>query len=423
MVVIPTPGGTETGQFRHGAAETGGAGSVKPAGSPRRSGRRSPWRRVWCIIRPDPCWHIATRRLTLRLPFETHPDLPSDDADRRRIAIWLIACAGVIFAMIVLGGVTRLTGSGLSMVEWKPLMGVLPPLNEAHWQATFEKYQAFPEYQKVNRHLDLAGFKTIFYFEYAHRLLGRLIGVIFLLPFLCFYFRRRIPEGLTPKLVVMFVLGGLQGLLGWYMVKSGLVDEPRVSQYRLAAHLGLAVAIYGYILWVAFGLLLHRARFPAPAGRGDYRLALGVAVLVFVMILSGGLVAGTRAGLIYNTFPLMGGELIPPGLFALEPWWLNAFENLVAIQFNHRMLACLVVVLVTAFCVMLLRRRPDRHTAIAAVVLLSVLAVQVAIGIATLLLHVPVALAATHQGVAVVVFTASLYLARRLGGTRAASRT
>lgn len=178
----------------------------------------------------------------------------------RQLASWLIVCAAVILSMILLGGVTRLTGSGLSIVEWAPVSGVLPPLNEQEWQQTFDKYKQFPEYQKVNSGMSLPEFKRIFLYEYAHRLLGRLIGVLFLVPFLFFYFSHRIKPGLTPKLMIMFVLGGLQGLLGWYMVKSGLVDNPSVSQYRLTAHLGTAVIIYGYIIWVAFSLFYPRNR-------------------------------------------------------------------------------------------------------------------------------------------------------------------
>ncbi len=174
----------------------------------------------------------------------------SNTQNRRQIAYWLLTCCALVFVMVVLGGVTRLTGSGLSMVEWKPVLGVMPPLNQNDWQELFEKYQQTPEFKYVNSSMDLPGFKKIFYLEYLHRLLGRLIGIVFLLPFLWFLLRRAIPAALTPKLIFMFVLGGLQGLLGWYMVKSGLIDNPHVSQYRLTAHLLLAVLVYGYMFWV-----------------------------------------------------------------------------------------------------------------------------------------------------------------------------
>lgn len=332
--------------------------------------------------------------------------------NNRQIALWLFFCAGVILSMILLGGVTRLTHSGLSMVEWKPLMGVIPPLNEAEWQEAFAKYQQFPEYQKVNHGMSVDEFKSIFMFEYLHRLLGRLIGVIFLVPFLFFYFTKRIASGLTPKLIMMFVLGGLQGLLGWYMVKSGLVDNPRVSQYRLTAHLGAAVVIYAYILWVAFGLLSERKFWPQAANLK--RFSYSLSGLIFLMILSGGLVAGTRAGFVYPTFPLMGDSFIPAGLYGMSPAWLSIFEDITTVQFNHRIFAYLLFILILVFGFKALRSNlPDRfrkgiHW------LMGLLLLQVTLGISTLLLHVPVPLAAAHQGGAVALFTASLFVSHCL---------
>jgi cytochrome c oxidase assembly protein subunit 15 len=226
--------------------------------------------------------------------------------DRRQIAVWLIVCCAMIFSMVVLGGVTRLTGSGLSMVEWDPVFGILPPLGQEQWEEVFAKYRESPEYQKINIDMDLAGFKGIFWLEYLHRILGRLIGLVFLIPFLFFLWARKLPASLVPRFIIMFVLGGLQGLMGWYMVKSGLVDNPHVSQYRLTAHLILAVLIYGYILWTALNLL-----FPQPNLRGDIRplkrYTYLVAGLIAVTMVSGGFMAGLKAGLAYNTFPLMGG--------------------------------------------------------------------------------------------------------------------
>ncbi|HEB26420.1 MAG TPA: heme A synthase [Porticoccus sp.] len=331
----------------------------------------------------------------------------------RQIALWLILCAGVIFSMILLGGVTRLTHSGLSMVEWKPLMGIIPPLTDMEWQATFEKYQQFPEYQKVNHGMSVGEFKSIFMFEYLHRVLGRLIGVIFLLPFLFFYFTKRIQSGLTPKLMVMFVLGGLQGLLGWYMVKSGLVDNPRVSQYRLTAHLGAAVVIYGYILWVAFGLLSVNSP-PLAYKRGLKRAAYTLSGLLFLMILSGGLVAGTRAGFAYPTFPLMGDSFIPPGLFNTDPAWLAIFEDITTIQFNHRIFAYVLFVLIMGFSFRTLQPGIPGKLRTGTYCLITLLLVQVTLGISTLLLHVPVTLAAAHQGGAIALFTASLFVSHCL---------
>lgn len=327
----------------------------------------------------------------------------------RQVASWLIFCAAIILGMILLGGVTRLTGSGLSMVEWRPLMGVIPPLSEQAWQETFEKYQQYPEYQKVNRGMTVDGFKSIFMFEYLHRLLGRLIGVIFLLPMLYFAFSRRIRPGLMPKLFVLFLLGGCQGLLGWYMVKSGMVDNPRVSQYRLTAHLGVAVAIYAYMLWLAFDLLFAR---PVPGGaqsRPYGRWSLWLVLLVYLMILSGGLVAGTRAGFAYSTWPLMGDSFIPRGLYAGTPAWLDMFEDITTVQFNHRMFAYLLVLLISGFATLVYRSAPGGHGRLAAALLLLAMVLQVGLGISTLLLHVPVPLAAAHQGGAMVLLTATLF--------------
>ncbi|WP_297186914.1 COX15/CtaA family protein [uncultured Porticoccus sp.] len=334
----------------------------------------------------------------------------------RQLASWLVVCAAVILSMILLGGVTRLTGSGLSIVEWAPVSGVLPPLNEQEWQQTFDKYKQFPEYQKVNSGMSLPEFKRIFLYEYAHRLLGRLIGVLFLVPFLAFYFSRRIKPGLTPKLVVMFILGGLQGLLGWYMVKSGLVDNPNVSQYRLTAHLGTAVIIYGYIIWVAFSLFYPPER-DRQHGQPSYRrFAVVLTGLVFLMILSGGFVAGTDAGYAYPTFPLMGTSFVPSGIYGTEPFWLAIFEDITTIQFNHRMFAYLLIVVIISFAVGALKHgniRPEARVGVK--LMLIMLVVQVTLGISTLLLHMPVPLAAAHQGGAILLFTSVLFVCHRLG--------
>jgi cytochrome c oxidase assembly protein subunit 15 len=338
--------------------------------------------------------------------------LNPQDRYNRQLAFWLLFCAGVILSMILLGGVTRLTHSGLSIVEWKPLLGVIPPLNEAQWQETFAKYQQFPEYKKVNLSMTLDEFKSIFMFEYLHRLLGRLIGIIFLLPFLFFYFTKRIQSGLTPKLLIMFVLGGLQGLLGWYMVKSGLVDNPRVSQYRLTAHLGAAVIIYTYILWVAFGLLGHNTSAFKLSKLKPFSYTLSG--LIFLMILTGGLVAGTRAGFAYPTFPLMGDSFIPPGLYDMNPIWLSAFEDITTIQFNHRIFAYLLFTLILTFAFKALRQITNNHFRKSIYALVGLLLLQITLGISTLLMHVPIAVAAAHQVVAVLLFTASLYISHYL---------
>ncbi|MEZ5446705.1 MAG: COX15/CtaA family protein [Gammaproteobacteria bacterium] len=326
---------------------------------------------------------------------------------RGPIAAWLLVCCALVFAMIVLGGVTRLTRSGLSIVEWQPIMGAIPPLTELQWETEFEKYRQTPEYLKVNHGMSLAEFKEIFWVEYAHRLLGRTIGVVFIVPFLYFLIRKRIGRELVPKLVGLFVLGGLQGALGWYMVASGLVEDPRVSAYRLTAHLGVAVIIYGYMFLLALDLLYPQAR-PAPARVRRYALAL--TALVFVTILAGGFVAGTRAGFAFNTWPLMYGRLVPEGLFALSPWWLNLFENVATVQFNHRLLAYGVVIATVLLWALVRRTAATPRARTAAHLLLAAVALQFGLGIATLLAVVPVPLGAAHQGGALLVLTAALFL-------------
>lgn len=328
------------------------------------------------------------------------------------VVSWLLVCCGLVFAMVVLGGVTRLTGSGLSMVDWQPIKGVIPPLSEDDWIRVFEQYQRFPEFIHVNQDMDLAGFKFIFLFEYAHRMLGRIIGLAFLLPMLWFWWSGRLSAAVKPHLLALFVLGGLQGLLGWYMVMSGLVDVPRVSQYRLTAHLGLAVVIYGYMLFVALELMrgdlvsfMHRVRHAS-------RLPAVMLAMVFLMIASGGLVAGTHAGYIYNSFPDMHGQWIPDGLLAERPLWLNFFENPVTIQFNHRLLAYLLLILAVASR-MKFAWAGLRPLLPAANLLIVLIVLQASLGIATLLNQVPVALGATHQAGALVVFTAAVWLFQR----------
>src|SRR6267378_3049361 len=329
----------------------------------------------------------------------------------RAVAAWLLACCALVFAMVVVGGVTRLTHSGLSIVEWQPIVGALPPLDDAGWQEAFAKYKQTPEYRLVNPRMNLEGFKSIFWWEYIHRLLGRLIGAAFLLPLLWFALRRRINRALTWKLLAIFGLGGLQGALGWYMVQSGLVDNPRVSQFRLTAHLGIAFLIYAAMLWIAFDLLFARA---GPVSRRLRSLALALAVLIFVMVLSGGLVAGIRAGLAYNTFPLMNGRFVPPEIFSLDPWYLNFFSNMATVQFDHRLIAWLLAFLVPWFWLRVRREAAPRRAKLAADLLLGALTLQIVLGIATLLLAVPVPLAAAHQAGALLVFSAALFAAHSL---------
>ena len=334
-------------------------------------------------------------------------------APNRVVAWWLFACCALVFAMIVVGGVTRLTHSGLSIVEWQPIVGTLPPLNDGDWQETFAKYQLTPEYRLVNHAMTLSEFKGIFWWEYFHRLLGRAIGAVFLVPLLWFAVRRRIPEGYGWRLAGIFVLGGLQGAMGWYMVKSGLVDDPRVSQFRLTAHLGIALAIFAAMLWVGLSLTFpRRAILATSAQRAARTLAFAVAAVVFVMALSGGFVAGIRAGFAYNTFPLMNGAVVPSEIFMLEPLWRNFFWNMATVQFDHRVIAWFLAIVVPLLWWKL--RSTDGMPARARVgghLLLALVALQIALGIATLLLVVPLPLAAAHQAGAVLVFTAALNVA------------
>ncbi len=335
----------------------------------------------------------------------------------RLIAAWLFACCALVFAMIVVGGVTRLTHSGLSIVEWQPIVGTLPPLTDAQWQETFAKYQLTPEFRQVNHAMTLADFKGIFWWEYFHRLLGRAIGVAFLVPLaLVCRAAARFPPGYGWILAGIFVLGGLQGAMGWYMVQSGLVDDPRVSQFRLTAHLGIALAIFAAMLWIGLSLVdPRRMAFVGPAQRATRRFAFAVAALVFVMALSGGFVAGIRAGFAYNTFPLMNGSVVPPEILSIDPWWKNFFWNMATVQFDHRALAWLLAIVVPALWWLLRsidglppRARAGGH------VLLALLVLQIALGIATLLLVVPIPLAAAHQAGAVLVFAAALNVAHAL---------
>jgi cytochrome c oxidase assembly protein subunit 15 len=306
-------------------------------------------------------------------------------------------------------------------VQWQPVSGVIPPLNEAEWQAEFTRYQASPEYRLRNFDMTLAGFKRIFWWEYGHRLLGRAIGVAVLLPFLWFLARRAISPPIAWRLAGIFALGGLQGALGWFMVKSGLVDDPRVSSVRLAAHLGTACLIYASMLWLALGLAQgFRRRAPPHSARLH---ATVLAAMVFVMVLTGALVAGIHAGAAYNTWPTMNGDFIPPGLWVIEPWWLNLVNNVTLVQLDHRLLAYAIAIVAVVLAGRVLRepasRLKERRWAWA---LAIAVVVQITVGITTLLLHVPIALAAIHQSGAVIVLTCALGLLHALTRTEELQR-
>ena len=333
----------------------------------------------------------------------------------RAVAAWLFACCALVFAMVVVGGVTRLTGSGLSIVEWQPIVGAIPPLTDADWQTAFEKYQQTPQFKLVNHAMSVAEFKGIFWWEYIHRLLGRLIGVAFFLPLLWFIARREIPTGYARKLFGIFVLGGLQGAMGWYMVRSGLVDDTRVSQFRLTAHLALALAIFAAMFWTGLTLVDPDRARTSPAQRTARAWAIALIALVCLMIITGGFVAGIRAGFAYNTFPLMNGSVVPPEIFMIEPTWRNFFWNMATVQFDHRLIAWLI-----AFAAPLLWLKVSateglpQRARIGGHLLLAIVAAQIALGIATLLFVVPIPLAAAHQAGAVLVFAAALNVVHAL---------
>lgn len=331
-----------------------------------------------------------------------HPELLHS---ARAVRLWLAVVIAMVFSMVVVGGITRLTGSGLSMVEWEPIMGVVPPLSDADWHAAFEAYKQYPQYRLTHPDMDLAGFQGIFFWEYVHRVLGRTIGLVFAVPFFWFLARGAFARPLALRLGVALFLGGLQGFVGWLMVKSGLVDEPRVSHFRLAAHLGLALTIIAYLGWVL--LSLRPRGSTAPVGPGVPRPLLRLlTVLVGVQIIYGAFVAGLRAGWGYNTFPRMGDRWIAEAVMAMDPWWVNLLEDHATVQFLHRVLGTLLVVAVGAVWLRYrnsARGRVQRH---GLDVLFGLLLAQYALGVYTLVNVVPLVPAVMHQGCAALIVLA-----------------
>ena len=339
------------------------------------------------------------------------------------VQAWLLLVALLVLAMIVVGGATRLTDSGLSITEWQPLLGAIPPLTDAHWQEAFAKYQQIPEYHQVNKGMSLADFKVIYWWEWSHRFLGRIIGVVFALPLLVFWALGRLPGGMAWKLVGVLALGGLQGAIGWYMVKSGLVDRVDVSHYRLALHLGTAFLILAALVWLALDLEARPIAIRLDTlTRGQRRAAAMLLGLLFLQVLLGALVAGTKAGLTYNTWPLMDGRLVPDGLLSMSPWFVNVFENVATIQFDHRVLAYVIVAL-ALWHALSLRGVDDERVMMSAVLLVLAVLAQAALGIWTLLAAkgaIPIGLGLAHQGFAAVLFAIAVWHLHRM--TRSPAR-
>lgn len=319
----------------------------------------------------------------------------------RAIARWLFLCAAVVFAIVVIGGITRLTRSGLSIVEWKPVSGVIPPIGETEWQTEFEKYKATPEYRLVNHRMTLPEFKNIFWWEFIHRIFARLVGVVFLLPFLWFVFKKRIHGLLAGKLAVIFALGAFQGFLGWYMVKSGLVNDPHVSHLRLMSHLMTAVLIYGLMLMTAWQLKeRQKVSYSKPWAWLNVSFS-------FIVLASGALVAGLKAGKMYNTFPLMNGQYFPQGMGGFSPWYTNLTDNPIMVQFLHRNLAYTLGLLLA---LQVWRERANLSLRHPLVLVIAAYIAQFTLGVLTLLTGVPVWLGALHQANALLLFTTTLWL-------------
>lgn len=332
-------------------------------------------------------------------------------APRRTVGLWLLACFVLVLGLVLIGGLTRLTGSGLSIVEWKPVTGIIPPLSDADWQRELNLYRTSPEYKLVNAGMSMQAFQRIYWFEYVHRLWGRLVGFALLGPLLWLAFRRRVGRALFQRILSLILLGAGQGGIGWYMVKSGLDQIPSVSAVRLTLHLTMALALCGLLLSTALDELRGREEIPRPLPGA--RRAMALCLFGLVTVASGGLVAGIHAGRNYNTFPLMAGKLVPPGLFMLEPAWRNVIENVLTVQFQHRVLALTLSFVAFAFALHVLSKRPRAlRPAALTVALLSL--VQPTLGVLTLLHHVPISLAAMHQMGGFLLFSSLVWLAHAL---------
>jgi cytochrome c oxidase assembly protein subunit 15 len=325
-------------------------------------------------------------------------------ARRRHLRIWLWIGAILTAGTLVVGGITRLTESGLSIVDWAPIVGTIPPLNSADWHEAFARYQQYPEYVKLRPSMTLSEFKVIYFWEYLHRMIGRLIGMVFLIPFVWFWLRGYFTGPLIRRLLVLFALGGLQGLMGWYMVSSGLVDRPDVSHYRLAAHLLLAMTIFGCCIWFANDLLARpRQETSAESRRFMLRALLALGTLLVIQIFWGALVAGLKAGFIYGTFPLMDGSLLPPNGWTRDPVLINLVENMATVQWVHRVLATVLLIGAIVFFVRVRRDYRLLRFHRLSLALSSLIALQYCLGITTLLTHVKTAIGVTHQATALLI--------------------
>lgn len=336
------------------------------------------------------------------------PFFQQSDPNYRKVGWWLMIVALMVFLMIIVGGATRLTQSGLSIVEWKPISGTIPPMSAEAWQEEFQAYQAYPEFQQLNQGMTLGEFKKIFWWEYSHRLLGRLVGLMFALPLLFFIARRMIPPEMKLRMFFLLALGAGQGLLGWYMVQSGLIDRPSVSHYRLAAHLSLAVFLLGALLWTAWQFLQAR-QFDAPEDRVFGPFIKGFLTLVAIQLVFGALLAGLDGGLVYNDWPLMNGTFFPDGMWTLSPVTANLFDNTATVQLIHRTIAYVIFAL--AFVPLYKARklhRPACMVRLAAVLALIVI-LQLILGILALMMVVPVALGVLHQAFGILLFVTALY--------------
>jgi cytochrome c oxidase assembly protein subunit 15 len=337
------------------------------------------------------------------------------------IQAWLFIVAAFVYAMVLVGGATRLTGSGLSITEWQPILGAVPPLSATAWQDAFDKYRHIPEYELVNKGMTLDAFKTLYWWEWGHRLLGRLIGAVFLVPFLFFLIRGSIPKSYVGRVAALFVLGGAQGALGWFMVKSGLSERVDVSQYRLAAHLALAVAIASYAFWLALSLGRTESRHAATDASARRWLAYATAAMagvVYLQIVMGGFVAGLKAGHASNTWPLMNGEFIPSGLDFYSPFYLNVFENPIGAQFVHRMVAYAAAILAGGLALVIWRSPSGLGLRGPALALVAAVALQIVLGVATVVYDVPIGLALAHQANGVILLAVALWMVRRATASR-----